>query len=145
MRLMVLVAAMTAFATPVFAGDWRPVAQGDDVVVGIDYSRITANGRRKQAWVIKSLRRPDHEAVSYTLSRVELDCDAETFQRNSLAGYTSDGRSVYSIQTPTGIDQVIPDTINDKLMIAVCRGEKFWDVASDTASAMHAYMQRVWW
>lgn len=145
MRLMVLVAAFVAMATPVFAGEWRPVAQGDDMVAGIDYSRITDVGGRKQVWVIKSHRIPNHEAVSYTLGRAEFDCNAGTIRRISLAGFTTDGRSVYSMSFPHEIEQVIPDTINDKLMEATCMGRKFWDVPSDTGPALHAYLQREWW
>jgi len=145
MRLMVLVAVLTAFAGPALAGEWRPVAQGDDMVAGIDYSRITDAGGRKQVWIIKSLRYPDHEAVSYTLGRAEFDCDARTIRRISLAGFTADGRSIYSMQMAPEIEQVIPDTINDKLMEATCDGRRFWDVASETGPALHAYLQRIWW
>jgi hypothetical protein len=143
--LLVLVAGCVALATPAAAGEWRPVAQGDSFVAGIDYSRVNDTGGRKQVWVIKSFRRPDQENTSYTLSRVEIDCRGGTYRRMSLAGYSNAGQSIYSMQPTLEIEQVIPDTVNDRIMTAVCEGTRFSDISTETSSELHSYILQNWW
>lgn len=144
MKKWVVGLALATISSTATAGDWRPVTQGEDFVIGVDHSRVTDAGGRKLIWVVTSNRLPFQDGVAYTVSRYDFDCRQGSFRRTAFVTYSTDGRALESV-TPVGVEQVLPDTVNDKIMQAACDARVFWERGSETAQAMHEYVQRIWW
>ena len=72
MRLMVLIAALTAMATPVTAtaGDWRLLSVGKSGAIAVDMEGVRSSGSRRTGWT--ALIFPmEHEGMDYMLVRYE--------------------------------------------------------------------------
>jgi hypothetical protein len=122
MRLMVLIAALAAMATPVTAtaGDWRLLSVGKSGAIAVDMEGVRSSGSRRTGWT--ALIFPmEHEGMDYILVRYEWDCAAETSKRLTWVAYKEDGMNVGRNDTPESTVVVTPDSNEVHILNAVCR------------------------
>lgn len=125
MRLMVLVAALAALATPLtaVAGDWRLFYMTSETAFLVDKTTVRHTGTRSYAWFTYIKRDPAEGAPFYHVVRIEFDCDGERSAYRNMVAYDNSGSVLERVTNPTGqLDQVIPDTATQAELAFACDG-----------------------
>lgn len=123
MRLMVLVAALAAVATPVAAGDWRIGSIEARGAVLIDVANIRQLGTTtKVAWSAIARSSNDDSGAAYYLTRDEYDCQQETITNTSFMTFSLEGRSLATSHERQATEFIAPGTANERILRDVCRG-----------------------
>ena len=132
MRLMVLAAALAAFAGPAFAGEWREIGNSDEYILGVDQSQIRRTGNLATVWAIQSSRE------GYRVTRMEVDCRNETLTSLTYTEFNNGGGVVMSDHRRGRTEIVYPDSTGATLMKAGCEADTFFSSARhQTPSAFH--------
>jgi hypothetical protein len=128
MRKKILISLLLLECAPVFAADWRAVANSEKLADDADVASIRITGQVRRVW-IKTVYAPQSKTDSesnkwwsYAVSRRAIDCHEETERGEALTVYYSDGsnHSVAPSSFPDPWQPVQPDTLSDSIMKFVC-------------------------
>lgn len=106
------------------ADNWKIIDANSTSIAGVDEDSIRTAGTRKTSWVIIVNAAADANGGIYSLMRVSLDCQAETFRILSVHRYARDGGQPVSREADqSGRDNdIVPGTTGDRIREAVCEG-----------------------
>lgn len=127
MRLMILVAAVSALAAPAMAGEWRIIYADNEDAVAVEAGSIRRTGITATGWVANIFPKTNEYGSDYALSRKQFDCAAATSKTLSRVFYSADGRPTDTYYDLNVTKPVAPDTLESVSMNAICYDEKMSD------------------
>jgi hypothetical protein len=126
---LTVIAALTCVAMPAFASNWITVdgAPGDPQVTDIDTTSITRNGHIVSVWERATLATPrmlagtDAQPTSVVKIHTRFDCANRMQSTSSMTKYSTTGDAIGTNTGNGGFEDVIPDSVGDSIMRAICK------------------------
>ena len=122
MRLMVLVAALAAVASPTAAEEWRLIGATRDFTSAIDTTSVAGPASAKRAWTMRVYRDRQTGGFDYALIQREFDCVRKTSTMTAFAAYERGDVFVARDQTRGSADVVVPSSMASLELAAACDG-----------------------
>lgn len=106
------------------AAQWVHFSTWDDGKLSyLDAKSVIVQGDRRIAWTKVEQAAPtdfNGGSLSGWVARIEVDCRARTQRTLSETGYQPDGSVLYQFREPRDITDVIPDSLGERRLKALC-------------------------
>ncbi len=115
---------MVVSSLPACAANWYffTQVQSSHEVYFFDQSSVVTHGKTVTIWY-KSQRDEDYPNESGVVSvtvRARFDCHGRTIRRLSAISYNKSGNVLFSDSAPGAVEEIIPGTIAEGIIVAVC-------------------------
>jgi hypothetical protein len=99
--------------------DWMPIMATDDEIFFLHKKRIRTKQNTVKVWVSKDPIKRDRGSRSIT--SFEINCNQELMRIRAIVWYKPDGKVLTSDTEIQKWEDIIPDTLGDKILAQVCK------------------------
>jgi hypothetical protein len=119
--------AVAALATDVNAAEWLKIGGGGQspstLYMDAQTAQIDLHANIGTVWTSAKYKKPSQYngyKISEIKSQYEVDCDSRKLAMLRSIAYGSAGTVLFSVDTPSAMEDAVPDTVGDAVVAGVC-------------------------